>query len=806
MADEAFVVHPSVVYKLGEDLVTDEVQAVVELVKNSYDADAEYANVRIQTATDDDDEGFIEISDNGDGMELKDIRRGWLTISNSPKVAFKAAGSTTTKGRTPLGDKGLGRLAVQRLGDTVSIITIPQSGATAHEVTFDWRDFSKFDSLDKVPVQIKRVTHPDRPHGTVIRVTNLRSGGTWATDKSRLANELSKLISPYEGVQKFRLVTVVDGERLDLADVGTRMRRAALVHYDFNFDGDRLTMKGRLRLSQLRPPVKAERAEFIREVESDGGRALRDYLLSKPNARDLNLRRGTRGWFLEYERTVRLDEVPQLALSDGEPVSPGPFNGEIDGYSLSRPAVDEQEVFSTNSEFKGLIQALAGIRVYRDGFGVRVGDDWLQLGRGWSSASSFYGLKPQTSLGYLAISARDNAQLVETTDREGFKETAAFQNLRRLMKQFIQFSDDAQSFIGRQTHEFRNELEVEYEDEDLDQAVTELEDALNRGRTYAMETSSVRQALVTASVEATALADELDTDDPASSEVIPIIEGLVKNVAAVTVLLEQLERFTSELAEYTSVGRDLQAQYAAVEAQLDAAYETVGLGITAEALAHEIKNIADRLARRTSQIASHLKRSGTGDKRTQSFVDHVRTTVAALRRQMAHLDPSLRYVRERREPIDLAVALGEMADFHRTRWQNAELPTEIAVEVDDNFTITMNRGKFQQVIDNMVFNAEYWLGEDLRRKRIERGIITIAIAEPHVEISDNGLGVATTVESSLFEPFVSAKPAEVGRGLGLFIVQRMLESEGCRIALLKARNESKRRYRFQIDLGGAINK
>lgn len=182
------------VYKLGEDLVTDEVQAIVELVKNCYDADATYANVRIQTATDDSEDRFIEISDDGTGMELADIRRGWLTISNSPKIALKAAGKTTGRGRTPLGDKGLGRLAVQRLGETVTITTVPKNG-TAHRITFDWRDFSKFDALEDVPVSITRVAKPDRARGTVIRVTNLRDGGVWAVDKARLSNELSKLIS-----------------------------------------------------------------------------------------------------------------------------------------------------------------------------------------------------------------------------------------------------------------------------------------------------------------------------------------------------------------------------------------------------------------------------------------------------------------------------------------------------------------------------------------------------------------------------------------------------------------------------------
>ncbi len=803
MGEPRFTVHPSVVYKLGEDLVTDEIQAIVELVKNCYDADATYANVRIQTATDDSDDGFIEISDDGTGMELGDIRRGWLTISNSPKIEMKEAGKTTGRGRTPLGDKGLGRLAAQRLGETVTITTVPKDG-TAHRVTFDWRDFSKFDTLDDVPVSVTRVSKPDRPHGTVIRVTNLRDGGVWAADKTRLANELSKLISPFGGVDRFRLVTVVDGERLDLADIGERMRNAALVHYDFDFDGSTLEMKGRMKLALLRPPKKADRAEFIGDIEADKGRELRDFLLGKPQASDFNLRRATGGWFLEFDQTVRLDELPGAVPPGVVPASPGPFAGEIDGYSLARPAVDEQEVFSTASEFKGLIQALAGIRVYRDGFGVRVGDDWLQLGRSWSTGTSWYGLKPQSSLGYVSISARDNAQLVETTDREGFKETYAFVNLRILMKRFLKFAEDVQGFIGRQTVEFKDQLNNEPPDEDLDDAVAELEAALERGRAYAMDVGATRKTLVQAVVKATDLADNFDEDDPVSIEVKEVVGAVARNVTAANVLLEELESYTTELSAYATLGRDLQARHAAVEQQLEMAYETIGLGLTAEALAHEIKNIADRLARRTSQLSSYLKRSDSADRRTQNFVDHVQTTVAALRRQMAHLDPSLRYVRERREHIVLASALTEVADFHRSRWRTRDVPLDVVVEVEDDFTISMNRGKFQQIIDNLIFNAEYWLLQDLRRERIKEGVVQITISGQTIEVADNGLGIEPTVESSLFEPFVSAKPTGEGRGLGLFIVRRLLESEGCDISLLRARNASKRRYRFQLDLGGAV--
>ena len=130
--------------------------------------------------------------------------------------------------------------------------------------------------------------------------------------------------------------------------------------------------------------------------------------------------------------------------------------------------------------------------------------------------------------------------------------------------------------------------------------------------------------------------------------------------------------------------------------------------------------------------------------------------------------------------------LKDIGDFHQSRWARQKAPLEVVVEIDEDedFTVRMNRGKFQQIVDNLIFNSEYWLKEDIRTGRIDRGLISISADPPYLRVSDNGMGISQNVESSLFEPFVTAKPPEEGRGLGLFIVRQLLSSEGCEIALM----------------------
>ena len=114
-----FKVHASLIFKLGESLIADEITALSELMKNSYDADASFCSLIIEPDYVDENghKGKIEISDNGTGMDLATIVNGWLTISNSSKKAMKKENRTTVKfRRIPLGEKGLGRLSVQKLG------------------------------------------------------------------------------------------------------------------------------------------------------------------------------------------------------------------------------------------------------------------------------------------------------------------------------------------------------------------------------------------------------------------------------------------------------------------------------------------------------------------------------------------------------------------------------------------------------------------------------------------------------------------------------------------------------------------
>lgn len=116
----------------------------------------------------------------------------------------------------------------------------------------------------------------------------------------------------------------------------------------------------------------------------------------------------------------------------------------------------------------------------------------------------------------------------------------------------------------------------------------------------------------------------------------------------------------------------------------------------------------------------------------------------------------------------------------------------------------MSKGKLTQIIDNIILNSEYWLKDYGKSHKKFSPKISIELSSPYIKIYDNGLGIDPAYDQRLFQPFVSAKPKGVGRGLGLFIVQQLLDTVGCEIVLLNDKNDHNRRYIFQINLTSIV--
>ena len=669
-----FDINAAVVFRLGEELITDVVQALVELVKNSYDADATWVKITIDTRGQNkwgrgyaDATGAIVVEDNGDGMDGPTIQRGWLTIANSPKREQKEDGRTTARGRTPIGDKGLGRLGSQRLAHNVEIVTCPRADLdTEHYVAFSWRDFRETASLSEVPVKFVHSATGERKHGTRLILSSLRNPEIWQGERylQDLQRKLSGMISPFQEARDLRVHLVVDGKRIKLSEIAQRVRETALIRYTFDFDGEVFRISGVVRLTYLQLNKKDDQQLFHSLCRKDRGKALYEFLASKSGkGRPSHFEFSERPeWFVEFGTHRALDDLGGVRRVGTSVANPGPFRGEVDAVSLDSSDF-KSGVFDRQSDYRRLVRDLAGIRVYRDGFGIRVGDDWLGLGKQWTRGSSYYGLRPANVLGYVAISARDNPDLVETTSREGFQVTPHYENFFDLLLEFVRFAGNFQAYLRRGVLRFVNthrDRGAGVEPEDTHSKITQRIDDIAEGlsserRRVQRHAGSLRTVAAGASDTLDHVREELEQGKAASGA----LEQLERQLEAVSIVAGRAEEMLDKVAVALDHASDLKSMRGVLDrrwevfnSELSALYESVSLGLTAEVLAHEIHNIADRLAKKSAGLLRQLNRNARKAS-IITYIEHVQSSVTAMRKQLAHLTPSLRYLRERRERIEV---------------------------------------------------------------------------------------------------------------------------------------------------------
>ena len=831
-----FEVHPSVLFKLGEDLITDDAQALVELIKNSYDADAKVVRVEIdtegwysRTSGEPADEpagpspelvkGRLSVTDDGTGMSLEAIRSGWLTVSYSKKREMKASGQQTPGKRTPLGDKGLGRLGVQRLGELVQLVSVPlssdadqaqnQIGTLLNSIIIDWSQFAAAGTLRAVPLDVTTSTIGPTKTRTTVSVLGLRNMGYWeGRGELDLQKELTSILSPYESAAGIRFFIKVNGVEIDMRSEARRVLDAAPTTFRFRYADRSLEVRSSTSHSILRGRKPEERAAYNQLIVPDGGFRFAEWLLRKHPARaaELGAESGDDRYFLRFSKLVSLDDAVSSSVAYSDP---GSFSGEISSLSFDP---NDESAFDRASDLREFAEGIAGIRVFRDGFGIRLDEDWLGLSGQQTTASSYYGLRPKNSAGYVNLSAAENASLEETSSRESFRDTPSWQGFFGLMQQIVTFARVSQEFVRRNWVIYRRENLTPTE---LDETATPAEitkhinaqlQETNSASARAGKAREKLRSLDKAVSELTSTKEDSSQaiwTDPALQAAIDAAANHIRSVEAeLYVLLDELDRVFKVVAETRGSVELLQEKVEVAEERIGRAWESVALGLSAELLAHEVDHIAERLRGRSHQNLDYLKKQTPTDARSLAFAEHVRSSSAELLRQVSRLNPALRFRRDRKTSSSVSTLLATAVQYHQERLEVENIEVRAVVEKD--FEVVINEGKFSQIIDNLVLNSEYWVRRHLRQGKIEVGKIVLTIDSPRIMILDNGPGIPPAVQDSLFDAFVTTKPEEQGRGLGLFVVAQLLDSEDSTVRLSEHRNDDGRPDTFELDLRGMM--
>ena len=567
--------------------------------------------------------------------------------------------------------------------------------------------------------------------------------------------------------------------------------------------------------TKLEKFIGQKKGEYQQYLLPDEGRKFLKFLKSKEKYSDIKPLEND-SYFIGFEKKFDFHkDINGLEIFEGERANPGYFFGKIDEFSFDTWLTEDEGLknsFGKLGNYKSFVQSQTGIKIYRNGFAVKpfgLGDDkdWLGLSES-QTKTSFYDLRPNNVIGYIAIDEGENRQLKDKTDREGLISNPYTRNFFLL----IHFVKDV---INRYQRTIRQAYDKDFLSayktknsgiKTVTQAFNQLKETKSKTEEVKGEFNDAVSTIDKAVSDSKKVVNKVKGNPLFSTdlekETVNQVEEILAELESIQKTLYKLNAVVLKADKLNEVVDILEPKIQILEEQLSNFSELASLGLTAESVSHEFATIADKLAEKASFYSNKLQNKKISDSDIFVLMEYINTTVNGLKIQLKHLDPALKYSREKKTTFRLSNFFKEEKEYYDNRFEKQGIKFEI--NCIDDFSVKINRGKLTQVIDNLLNNSEYWLHE---RKQNENGFqpkISIKIETPWIYISDNGFGVAPAVENQIFEPFVTTKPKGEGRGLGLFIIRQLLDSSGCTILLEPTINEHKRKYVFAVNLSNVI--
>ncbi|MCY7028939.1 sensor histidine kinase [Streptococcus sanguinis] len=418
-------------FTIGEDLIQDKFAAIMELVKNSYDADATEVTLVIRRRGD--KSISVVIEDNGVGMSLEDIQTKWLV----PSTANKLNNRISQHGRIMQGRKGIGRYAANILGDDLLLSTVTSQGEST-EIYVDWSEFDKYEYLDEIDIAIE-TSKSSKESGTILATSHKlhknkegeKDEKDWSReDIDKLIFELKKLIPPYQARNDDNFNICIKTQNFD-EDIDLIISPFPFFEiYDYRIHGE------------------------VKET----GEAI-----------------------LYYENQRKSSEIETI-IESLSPTKCGKIKLDIRVYDRDKTAIesligrglkDEQTgKYLTNLQTRQLLNDFNGIGVYRNGFRIRpLGDpenDWLELNKRRVQTPSLRIGSNQT-IGYVQIESEEISDLHEQSARDGLKKTDSYYGL-------ISITQEVLSLLEQRRFIYRRKIDSKIKNKSVNNKLSSVSD------------------------------------------------------------------------------------------------------------------------------------------------------------------------------------------------------------------------------------------------------------------------------------------------------------------------------------------
>lgn len=796
-----------IISHLGEALIDNEKIALLELIKNASDADANYCNIEIDTLYQSEHgQGRIIIEDDGNGMTPYIIENAFLKIATSFKSNHQKV-SPKFK-RQAQGNKGIGRLSLNQLGKFISVDTkvdlelpkyfsleelqtvlgydtendfLNDNDFYYYHIEIDWERYSKSnESIEDVKLDLQALPFNEftfshkKNHGTRIEVLGLKGIDFWQSNQTQkeIEQDVLEFLNPYlDEKYNFYVKIKLDNRiftsnKYDISDIEHNF--LSKVDFTFNSNEKIITLnisrskkyidyKVKQLISELRnwelekenePPYKKYYNKWMKEKIDIDLSSLTQANISLPNVKF--------GKFLTYSEEVK-DEKHKGKKQVEKFFLPGDFRGTIYGFDLSPTS-------PVSKTFRNVLEEIKGVKIYRNNFRIfpygSSNNDWLGMSD-YNLRNKGVIFKQHTSTGFFNIDGEQNlALLKELTNRQGLVLDNFGTNFILIAKDLIYKTiANRDKDLSKHFSFKRKEISELLENQTIEIA----------GISFRKQVNDIIQT----ENKAERLVKEFDNmdDNEKKNELISLQESTKNLRNSVNLKEKQIEELGAHIDEFAPI---------------------MGATIIAETLSHEIIRLSNNIKFSSSKVRNSVL-NNNGEEAILNL-NRIDSSNKFLVRYASLLDVNS-YSRRRRYSVEsIKEKLEEILENSPLlTYGNTSVNLKI---VGNDFKAKIISDSFKIIIENLVINSTYWLD----KMNISDSLLTFKLDNDlgKLFVFDNGIGIDKSVENHLFEEFVTNKPDNDGRGMGLYIVTTLLNEFGATITLDDERNQYGNLYKFII--------
>jgi signal transduction histidine kinase len=807
--------------QLGRELVTDFVTALVELIKNSYDADAYGVKIILDRPNTPDSK--IVLIDTGSGMTQQDFESKWMVIGTNNKVTEPFS----PKGRKKAGKKGIGRFSVERLAEKVRVYSFPDS-ESPYKVTINWNSFEDIN----IAALIQRIDIlKDHEDSSAAKYISSQLEYFFLTDKvdetdkksvyaimdsnsfdytffysqyelNKLESEIVPILKKYENIEQ--LVEDVESslETISIQDepYAFTVLNELYQRYELTapHTGMVLVMEGlrdewkqkdidklQKELRLLVAPNLIEQDPFKIELVAPEFRiediVLVNEILDLRYAKvDAKIYDNAKKIHISYKDRDGKTDLIEEELA--QPLLCGDVCVEIyfflrDANNLSNAGAGYNFRFAQR-----MLDTYCGIKIYRDNFRVKpygdIGNDWLFLDQKKVKDTHGYLVGNNQVIGVVKIGDVTNPLLVDATNREGIIENEAYEQLITFLTKCTNLISDVRrkAYLADQENEKKLADEKERIDAQFDSVKKQYQNDL-----FMKQIEEVTQ-----------ITNHKEIPEKLEQLAKAYIEDSEKKRADILRLQNDYDH------HYSETKRIYQEKINFQESELNLYKNLASLGMLTGSFGHETSDIVSRIQTSLHLINVYLDK----DVDKNQINDVVNIVSGDFGRIYAYSNLIVNFLRKRKREaivdINFGDVLSEVTGFYRAIVNSFNVMLYETCE--QQIIYAMKQIDLESIIINMITNAF----EQVKGKQIRQISITIEQSISHIILNfeDSGDGVPKGKEKDIFRPFETTK--EEGIGLGLNIVKDIVENYGGEIKVERSETLHGAKFVVVLPKGGNV--